>query len=69
MRENCKILRPYILWRRKKDQLVEAAYILKLKREIERKKKEAEEKKALERERKMTRIEVSREINYFSLSF
>lgn len=59
-RDNCRILRPYILWKRRKEQLAERALFMKVKHEEEQRKREEEERKCAEREKKLSRIEVRR---------
>ena len=57
-RDNCRILRPYILWKRRKEQLAEGALLSKLKREEEQRRIEEEDKRCKERKARLTRIEV-----------
>ena len=58
VRENCRILRPYIIWKRRKEQLIEKTLICMIKQEEEKKKKEEEDKKRLEKEQRISRIQV-----------
>ena len=58
-RENCRILRPYILWRRRKDNALETALLLQIKEEEERNKREAEERKLKEEERRRDKLTVN----------
>ena len=57
-RDNCRILRPYILWKRGKEQQTERALLIKIKRDEEQRKIEEEEKRCAEREKRISRIEV-----------
>jgi len=55
-RDNCRILRPYILWRRRKEQDTETFLLIKIKREEEQRRKEDEDRRCKEREKRLSRI-------------
>ena len=57
-RDNCRILRPYILWRRRKEQDTETLLLIKIKREEEQRRKEDEDRRCKEREKRLSRIKV-----------
>eukprot|EP00794_Sanderia_malayensis_P004925 gene4925-5572_t len=56
-RENCRLLRPYILWRRRKENAVETGLLFQIKEEEEKKKRDQDEKKRQAAEERMKKLQ------------